>query len=127
MKRILISIISLLMINTVQAECPKHEKLLDSGAEAIAFVLNCKNYRGIREDVEIFAKKVKLCRGEKGLPPQVCSAVGKFAASRLRKRIPIGWLCQPDIAMKVVEVVVTQTCKKIIIGGFSADSNYTIR
>lgn len=115
MKTIVIILALLFSAGNIQAECLKHERVLDNSAEAIAYVLNCGNYRGVREDVEVFAEKIGFCKHEKGLPKQVCSIAGKFIVGKIKKQIPARWLCRPDIAMKVVEMAVIETCKRITL------------
>lgn len=112
-----ILLIAMLMSLGLQAQgCPRYDKAIDVGAEAISLALQCKNYREIRKDLDALGRGLGFCsiRQKGPIGNIVCPPIGSYAASKAAEQLPARWLCDPQIAEKVVEIMVTKTCKKII-------------
>lgn len=95
-------------LNVNITECPRYDRFIDISSEVTSKVLNCRNYRGIRNDFHEFAQRIGACPTEKGF---ICFSAGKLAAIYTRKQIPVSWLCQPDIAMRGLEISVQKLCE----------------
>jgi hypothetical protein len=106
MKRFLVSLALLFSMNTsASSNC---EKFTDLTTKTIAFTLNCRNQMEIRSDVADFSYKMGCPQPEdKGV---ICMAVAKAGVYVVKKQIPHNWLCNPDIAMKILETGFTKAC-----------------
>lgn len=87
----------------------KCDKFHEIATKTIAITLNCRAEASIKLDVQKFTHSLGACPQpeDKGL---VCFVVAKAGVYLVQKQIPRGWMCKPEIAMKVLEVGLNKVC-----------------
>jgi len=115
MKKILLIIVLLLSIPVANANddrCERYNKYVTFTAETIAFTLDCKNYQRIRRDVDAFGRRLGFCPNDPDYDIMIsfCPLLARAGVNVIQKQIPRFWMCDPKIAMKVIEVGLTKGC-----------------
>ena len=114
MKTLLVLGILLYTANSL-ALCERYGQFVDLTSETVSKVLNCKNDKEVRVDIDELGHTLGFCNDieSKGF---ICFAVSKTAVYIVEQQIPTEWECAPDLAMGELDIIITKTCE--LLTGF---------
>lgn len=99
-----------------QFGCAVEKKLVTTVAPAIGTALQCKNQKGIEEDLIRISQKLKVCSTplETGNLTPVCALIGSALIDLTTDTlVPRNWECSATAVKSLLHSVVVQACQSI--------------